>query len=87
MIKSGFYDDGGESRKFIRIDLSSSKHKNRVVDICQIYNPETNEFQYDLTAKWTDQKYHPTMFLSESDLMELSKEINLLVDEIEAKDK
>ncbi|EOX3957975.1 hypothetical protein [Vibrio alginolyticus] len=85
MIKSGIYDDFGKKHKYVSIDLSSKKYKNRVLNILQTSNPSIDGFEYEIQAKWTPSQYHPTMSLSEKDLIELSEKLNMLVDEIKAK--
>lgn len=80
MIKTGITSDTKD--EFITIDLSSSKHKNRVVDFFEEKQLIENESRYSIRAQWTDDKYHPTMCMSESDFLEFVAELNKWADKI-----
>lgn len=85
MIIYDNYEEIGQIHKYVSIDLSSKKHKNRVLDFLQSTNPVTEKFEYTIKAKWTDDKFHPHMLLSESELREFAEKLNLMVEEIDGK--
>ena len=81
MIEFGEYEEFGKVNKYVSIDLTTTKHKNRVLDFLEYQNP-LEEYQYAIKAKWTAEKYHPTMILSEDELIEFSDAISKLAKEI-----
>lgn len=78
-IEQGLHDDFGKKRKYVSIDLSDTKHKNRVVSFLKCKHPLTGKFYYDVKAKWTSGKYHPSMMLSRAELLELSVALQKMV--------
>ena len=85
MISLKDYEEFGETFKCISIDLSENKYENRVLNILQTRNPLTGSFDFDIKAKWTNDKYHPDMCMSESDIIGLRDMLNVLVDQIESR--
>ncbi|EKA7375374.1 hypothetical protein OL330_004682 [Vibrio parahaemolyticus] len=85
MIDYDDYEEFGNTHKYLSIDLSTTKHKNRVIDILQFTNPLTQEFEYKIRAQWTADQYHPTMHLSGSELEELADKLNQMVADAKAK--
>ena len=85
MIDYGDYEDLGKTHKYVSIDLSTTKHKNRVLDVLQSTCMFTGDFEYHIKAQWTSAQYHPKMCMSESELIEFSEKLNLLVDQIKSK--
>lgn len=83
MIKTGKYDYYGKDYEYIEIDLSDKKHKNRVLDILEEPHPLNDEYRYSIKAQWTPDGYHPWMTMDETDLINLSKALNKLVEKIE----
>ena len=86
MIEFGEYEEFEKVYKFVSIDLTTSKHKNRVLDFIEHQSPMGN-YQYAIKAKWTAEKYHPTMILSEDELIKFSDAILRLVEEINLRRK
>lgn len=84
MIEYDDYIEFGETHKFLSIDLSTKKYKNRVLDIIQFTNPLTEKFEYKIRAKWTAGQYHPTMHLSGNELEELADKLNQMVADAKA---
>ncbi|MDD1016860.1 hypothetical protein [Pseudomonas rubra] len=82
MINTEMHDHFGEELEFVEIDLRTSKHKNRLVEILEKRNQLTGEFEYDIQAKWTQPKFHPNMTMTEDELLELSAVINGWVEKI-----
>ena len=82
MIEFGEYEEFDKVYNYVSIDLTTTKHKNRMLDFLENQNP-LGEYQYMIKAKWTADKFHPTMTLSEDELIEFSNAISKLVEEIE----
>jgi len=83
MIKTGKYDNFGKENDYVTIDLSDSKHKNRVLDILEGQNMITDEYEYTIKAQWTSEQYHPWMTMGENDLIALSEALNNFVEKIQ----
>lgn len=74
MIHTGRTDDTND--EYISIDLATSKYKNRVLDIFAKQEMLGENWRYEIRAKWTDSKFHPTMWMTENDLLMLSDALN-----------
>ncbi|MCR9698557.1 hypothetical protein NB555_05260, partial [Vibrio cholerae] len=75
----------GITHKYLSINLSTKKHRNRVIDILQFTNPVTQEFEYKIRAQWTADQFHPTMHLSGAELEDLADKLNQMVTDAKAK--
>lgn len=84
MINTAVHDHFGEELECVEVDLRTSKHKNRLVEIWEKRNQLTGEFQYDIQVEWTAQKYHPNMTMTEDDLLELADVLNGWVEKIKS---
>jgi hypothetical protein len=85
MIKFDQYDKFGTTYNYVTIDLSTTKHRSRVLDFLEDQNPATGEHQYIIKAQWTPEKYHPTMILSKDELIQFSIAIEKMVNVIHKK--
>lgn len=74
MIHTGKTSDTND--EYISIDLATTKHKNRVLDIFAAIDMLGESWKYEIRAKWTDSKFHPTMSMTEDDVLELSDALN-----------
>lgn len=84
MIRSGrCKNEFGKTCNFISIDMASAKHKTRVIDILEFVHPISGDYLYSLKAKWTQDKFHPSMNLSEKDIVSLAKAFGKLARKIE----
>lgn len=84
MIDYGDYDDLGQTRKYLSIDLTDKQHPNRVIDIIQTTHPLTQQYQYKIKAQWSPDKFHPTMCLSQEELEEFSSKLNQLINDVKS---
>jgi hypothetical protein len=72
MIEKGTHIRYGNELEYISIDLSDKKHPNRVIDFLETRDPLSQEFTCDIHAKWSEGKYHPTLTMSQKDILELA---------------
>lgn len=79
-IEQGLHDDCGKKRKFVSVNLADTKHKNRVVSFLKRKHPLSGKFYYDLKAKWTSDRNHPTMMLTKRQVLALSSALAELVE-------
>ncbi|QJB55602.1 hypothetical protein [Pseudodesulfovibrio sp. zrk46] len=68
----------------IQIDLADSRHRNRVLNFIE-WESVTGDFEYRINAQWTNAQYHPTMHMSEDDLIALANELNKWVAKIQSR--
>lgn len=83
MIKTGKTSDF--DAEYISIDLASSKHKNRVLDLFASVDALGQNWEYEIRAQWTSSKFHPTMVMTENDLIQLATALNKWVGDIQAR--
>ncbi len=82
MIVAGIYDNFEKKNEYISIDLSDKKHKNRNVDFLETRNMFTGDYEYKIKAQWTNDQYHPTMTMSEDDIIQFVEHLNKWVEKI-----
>ena len=82
MIDRGVYDNFDKENEYITIDLSDRHHKNRVVDLLESVNILSGEYEYKIKAQWTNDQYHPTMTMSEDDVIKFHNELGKWIDKI-----
>ncbi len=80
MIEAGTMPDAQE--KYISINLSDNKHRNRIIDFYEEKNIITDEFQCSIKVHWTDDKHHPVMQMKKNDFLKFVQELNYWAENI-----
>jgi hypothetical protein len=83
LIRTGRTDD--TKVEYISIDLATTKYKNRVLDLFAALDLLGENWKYEIRAKWTDSKFHPTMWMNEDDILKLSDALNRWANDIRAR--
>lgn len=76
-IRTGKHEDLGALRGYVQVDLSDSKHKNRVMTFLKRKHPLTGRMYYEINAQWT-KRLHPTLHLTKGELRELASALMTL---------